>query len=88
MSTKTSISIHDAYVVGCNIYMIWDVPVRGDESGAMDKVAHESTKSECEPLERLLACTQVRRWVGISGRRSCGGCALDGVCWTREYRIH
>ena len=31
------------------------------------------------PLERLLVCIWVKRWVGISGRMS-GGRAMDRVC--------
>ena len=50
--------------------MVWNFSVSHSELELVTWVLREAWMSVCAPLEWVLVFIQVRRWVGISERRS------------------
>jgi len=65
--------------------MVWNLSVSYHELELVTWVLREAILGGCAPLERLLACILVKRWVGISGRGRDDDRAMDRVSRARDY---
>jgi len=60
--------------------MVLNLSVSYNEHELITWVLREAKLAVCVPMERLLVCIWVRRWVGISGQGRNGHRAMDRVC--------